>query len=313
MTKRRSWLRAIALLLAGIVGSGPWPGSAAEPGTDIPAPSGVAPQPAPDPAPKEFRVILTVPLLATSNAVGVAAMDVASPTDQPDVHFNPDLLVRWTRQFQSVRVTAGIDLSFDRFAIHTDQSTDSIYGAVKLALTDGRSDLFVPYVAIAPSGDWEPWFRRRDDALLSLAVGFSSGFGVRRGRLVPFRNAIEPGDAAVLFDVSAGRRLSDPPDYRNAFLLASVDLTYNPTRNLLLGFNPGIRLRRYDSYFGFPRRDFRVGWIARAEWTPDWLTRRLPRAEIDFTIAYLRNASNLHAANYTVWEGGPALALTWRF
>lgn len=304
----------VALLLTGSAiaqeppANGPDPGVAASPAVVA------APQSAPDPAPKPFRAILTVPLLGTSNAVGVAAKDLASSANQADVHLNPDLLLRWTQQFQYVRVTAGADLSIDQYAVHRDQSTDSIYGAFKVALTDGHSDLFVPYVVAVPTGDWEPWFKRRDDALLSLAAGVSSGFGINaHGKLVRYSDATRPGDSAVLFDISAGRRLADPVDYRATFLTASVDLTYNPTRDLLIGFNPGIRLRKYDSYFGFPRRDFRVGWVARAEWTPDWLTRRMPHAEIDFTLAYLRNASNLKAANYTVWEGGPALAMTWRF
>ena len=59
--------------------------------------------------------------------------------------------------------------------------------------------------------------------------------------------------------------------------------------------------------------DLRVGFLARAEWTPAWLSRLNPEAELDFTVSFLRNRSTLSSANYSRWEGGPALVLGWRF
>jgi hypothetical protein len=46
---------------------------------------------------------------------------------------------------------------------------------------------------------------------------------------------------------------------------------------------------------------------------PAWLTRLNPEAELDFTVSFLRNRSTLSGANYSQWEGGPALVFGWRF
>lgn len=318
--KGLAWFIAVAEIFASVTAGG----SALGGNTDFSAPgagpndinpTNRASEPADTSAPaKPFRIILTAPLLATSNAVGSAAADVASRSAKPDVHINPDLLATWTRQFAAVKLSASIDVSADRFAINTDQNTDSVYGRFKASLTDGRAELFVPYLAVASTLDYLPFFAIRDDALLDFGVGFTSGFGVSaRGDLIPRRDAVEPGDIQVVFDVGVGRRLADPPIFRNVFLTAKLDLSDAVSRSLLLGITPSIRLQHYDSYNGFPRRDARFGWTAYVQWTPEWLTRRVRAAEIDFTLTYLRNSSNLPSTNYTIWEGGPAVVLSWRF
>jgi hypothetical protein len=62
---------------------------------------------------------------------------------------------------------------------------------------------------------------------------------------------------------------------------------------------PTVRARDHANCFGSPRRDLRLGWLARAEWTPDWRRRINPEAELDFAVAFLRNRSTLSSANYS--------------
>ena len=72
---------------------------------------------------------------------------------------------------------------------------------------------------------------------------------------------------------------------------------------------------RITSGGGHDGRNETEGIIDSSHWheAPAWLTRLNPDAELDFTVSFLRNRSTLSSANYTQWEGGPALVLGWRF
>jgi hypothetical protein len=76
---------------------------------------------------------------------------------------------------------------------------------------------------------------------------------------------------------------------------------------------PKFRVRWYDSFFGEFRRDYRPGVVLQATWTPAWLTRRIKRAEVDFTVTFFRNMSNLPDESFTEWDVGPTVALSWKF
>jgi hypothetical protein len=264
-------------------------------------------------ASKDFRIIVTLPAYGTNNAIGSAA-DASGQAGPPDGHVTPDLLLRWLHQLSFVRLSASVDASVDRFFIRTDQNTDSLYGTFKAAFTDGKSNLFVPYVAYAGTPDFGPGITQWDDTLHSFYLGFTSGIGIGAdGRVIGFQDATNPGDWSVSLDASVGRRLANPSDFANGFAIVSVDIVYNAGADLRFGITPTVRVRDYGNYFGSPRHDLRLGWLARAEWTPDWLTRINPGAELDFTVSFLRNRSSLASANYSQWEGGPALVLSWKF
>ena len=286
--------------------------------TDIalsPPLTAVSPPPAQPaaPPPKDFRLIFTLPLLGTNNAAG-AISERAGASGSPDIHVNPDLMLRWMHQYDSVRLSASADIAFDRYATNTDQSSDTVTGVLKAALTNGRSDLFVPYVSYTGIADYEPGFSIRDDALHSFALGFSSGIGISAaGAVIPFRDSSGVGDWSFAADLSFGRRLAAPRDFDSTFATFVTDVVYNLRSDVHLGLLSKVRYRDYDSYFGQSRRDTFVAFQARVELTPEWLTRALPGAELDLAVEFQQNMSTLETARYTRWETGPALILTRRF
>lgn len=260
----------------------------------------------------DVTTILTVPFLWTNNAVGVA--NEMGATGKADFHLNPDLMLRWRHQFDFVRITASADIAFDRYIYDGALSGDTLTGSVKMALTDGSSDLFVPYVGYAAMADYEPGFSRRDDIFNTFSLGFTSGIGFdAKNKVIPFSQSFGVGDWSAAIDVSAGRRLAAPKDFENVFAIVLIDVVYNLTDDLHLGLAPRARWRNYPDYFGTNRRDLFLALQARAELTPKWLTERLPGAEIDITIEYQRNLSNLPTVRYNRWELGPALIFTRHF
>jgi hypothetical protein len=258
-----------------------------------------------------FRLELTAPLLYTSNAVR-ASTDTLTGR-RGDWHFNPDLLLRWSRQYPALRLTVGADASVDRYFTETSADEDTVYGYVKAALTDGRSGLFVPYAFYSGAVDFTPTFASRFDTLHDFALGLSSGTGLRHGKRIPLSDATEPGDASITLDLRAGRRLADPKDFENTFVTLAVDATYVYDSEWSFVLSPKFRMRWYDSFFGAFRRDMRPSVILQATWTPDWLTRWVRRAEIDFTVTFLRNLSNLPEERFSEWDVGPSLTFAWTF
>lgn len=261
---------------------------------------------------KNFEISLAAPLLYTTNAIEEDTN--AGPTQKSDWHFNPDLLLRWANQYSAVKLSATFDVSVDRFFTETEVDEDTLYGAVKAAFTDGRSDLLIPYVSYAATVDFRPDFRRRDDTLHDLAVGVSSGIGFGPGwHLIRYRDALDPGDTSVTFDIRAGHRFSDPRDFENTFITLTLDASYIFNRQFTVGVAPRFRVRWYDDFFGESRRDYRPSVVLKAVWTPDWLTERLPLAEIDITATFIRNISTDPFESFSLWDVGPAVALAARF
>lgn len=263
---------------------------------------------------QDFRLVVTLPLYGTDNAISSTADATTGRQQLPDGHVTPDVLLRWVHQFSFVKLSASVDASVDRYFIHSDQDSDSLYATFKAAWTDGSSDLFVPYLAYNGTLDFGPGLAEWNDTLYSFLLGFSSGIGFdAAGRLIPFRDAVNSGDWSISLDAAIGKRLANPSAFANQFAIATVDVVYNVSPTLRFGITPSVRWRYYNDYFGAPRRDFRFVGYARAEWNPDWLTRLNPGAELQFGVSFLRNQSSLASANYSQWEGGPQLSLSWRF
>jgi hypothetical protein len=259
-----------------------------------------------------FEAVLTAPILFTNFAVQTATDELISR--KGDAHFNPDLLLKYTHEFEWLKLTVGADVLMDRYLTQTAASEDALIGTVKAAFTDGRSDLFVPYVSYTGSMDFLPTFSRRDDTLHDWAAGFSSSIGLdSSGGFIPYRTAYSTGDTYVRFDARVGRRLSDPRDYQNTFAVASLQVGYFVNRELEVSITPALRARWYDDYFGDARRDFNASALLLVAWRPDWLRKLVHGAEIDFTANLERNISNLPEKTYSRWEAGPTLVFRTKF
>ena len=247
--------------------------------------------------PPGWQIGLSLPVLATNNAAETAP-DGGSAG--PDAHVIPEITVKGTHQFPRLRLSAGVGAAHDAFLRHPDENVDSLSGFLTLALTDGRAERFVPYVAFGEKTEFTSGFGHWSDSYHSLSAGFTSRFAL-------------PGKASVVLDLAAGRRFAQPADLRLTFLTASARVSARATPSLGLSLTPRLRVRDYDNYYGVHRRDVRIGLVARAAWEPDWLTRLHRGTEIGFLVRVDRTFSSLRSANVTVVEGGPSLEVVWRF
>jgi hypothetical protein len=262
-------------------------------------------------ASKDFEVTLTVPLNYVSNVVSPVTDSVLA--ERGDWHAAPDLSVRWARQYAWAKLSAVFGADVDRYASVPAASVDSVYSTFKAALSDGKSDLLVPYLTYTETMYFEPGFRRREVSFHDVAAGVSSGIGLRGTRRIPYRDSIEVGDASALLDVRAGQRLSDIGAEQNTFVSGRLELAYNLSKAWTLELTPHVRARWYADYFGEPRRDYRPGVGFKTVWKPEWLRALVARSQIAFNLDFYRNYSNLPDKTYAQWEAGPSLEVSAKF
>ncbi|HKM62369.1 MAG TPA: hypothetical protein VJY39_07740 [Acidisphaera sp.] len=259
------------------------------------------------------RVTLTLPFFGTSNAVSDSA-NVTNMGAGPDADLAPDLQVDWARQFGPVRLTTILDTTAERFPRHPSESSDSIFGSIRLALTDGVSERFVPFVLYRAGMDFTPLLATRQDTLQYLAAGVRTGFGLTAaGAMIGRRDADKPGQTAIWLEAQAGRRFANPADLDLVYaqIKGEVQYTVSPTVQLTLA--PTVRGRHYDLYYGSPRQDLFLELEGTVAWTPSWLTKVNPDAELDFVVTFDRNLSTYSSARYVSWTGGPQIMLGWKF
>src|ERR1700744_4939115 len=259
-----------------------------------------------------FEFILTAPLLYTNFATQIATDELLSR--KGDAHFYPDAQLKWSHQFDWLKLSVGVDLATDRYLTQKSANEDTITSGVKLAFTDGKSDVFVPYVSYASYIDFLPLFSRRDDTLQDFAAGFSSSIGLDgSGNVVAYSKANQAGEGYTRFDARVGQRIADPRDFENKFISASVTFGYFVSPELEVSISPLAKAKWYDDYFGDARRDLNLNALLLVAWTPPWLRDLAHGAEIDFTATIERNFSNLAEKNYTRWEAGPAVVFRVKF
>ena len=208
-------------------------------------------------APQEFTATLAMPLAFSSNVIGPAKDSVVA--NRGDWHLGPEVSLKWSQQHAAVKITSVLSASMDRYASVAMGDVDAVSASFKAAWTDGRSDLFVPYVMYKQSMYFEPLLRRREIGYFDGIAGVTSSIGLRGGRPIPFADSSEAGDASISLDLRLGRRLSDEAAYGNVFVLARIDLTYNVSQSWEIEASPRFQIRWYDDYFGQARRDIRPG------------------------------------------------------
>lgn len=260
---------------------------------------------------KEFTAEVKLPFLHNSSVIP-ANID-GSGIDQPDWVVSPELILRWSRQLADVRISASGAIIMDRYRQVTSADLNTLEATLKAYLTDGRSDLFVPYASLIANSYYDREFRSLDDRRQDIAVGFYSGIGMRDGKTIPYRSVKNAGDRAILLDLQAGYRLASDANLEHWFVDGLVDLIYVLRSDISLVFQPKVRARWYDDYFGVSRNDIRVGGKAMLVWEPNWLKTTLPDSEVELSVEYLKNFSNEPTARYSLWEFGPTLILKTRF
>lgn len=261
---------------------------------------------------QDFELTVNAPLLYATGVVRDTTG--ASLGDRPDLHANPDLVLKWTRQMPTVRLAASIGLLADRYSKFEAGGSNGVQARLKLAWTDGVSDLLIPYALYVGAVDYSGDLRSRDDVLQDVAFGVASAIGFDQGgEPIAYRDTSEPGQSWISLDMRAGRRFADPRDLQNLFVTASVEFGGNLGGNVAFGLTPVVRARLYESYHGRSRRDLRVGGLARLAWTPAWLKTILPRSELSFGLGHYRTFSSLRVAAGRQWEVGPALEFGQKF
>ena len=261
---------------------------------------------------KDFEFVLTMPFLYSSSIVR-SDSDTAIG-DSGDKHVDPDFAIQWSRQFSHIRLETFVAATLERYSTVREADVDRLTTGVKVELTDGRSDLFVPYFQYELTMDFVPVFSTREDTLHDFAVGFSSGIGFGRdGKKIPYSEANDPGHSSVKFDIQAGRRFADLRDLDRFFVEMNLDFAHTISNHWALVVTPAFKTRWYNNYFGEARSDYRPSIELKAEWTPDWLTRQLPDALIEFGVLFERNYSNLAEQRNTLYEFGPTIILSSKF
>lgn len=267
--------------------------------------------PKPDPN-RYFQVELTIPLAYTNRAVRPES-DIGGAA-KGDFYAFPDVLVKWSHQLEKVRLSASVDIGTDRYFKELDASGNSIIWSAKAQWTDGRSDYFIPYAAYVTTTLFHADFRYVDLAVNDVMAGFSSSVGFDpKGKLVAFSDASVPGAWSLSFDARGGQRFSESTHLQFRFVQASLEAAWTITKDLTIAVTPKIRVRWYDNYYDEFRRDIRAGGLVKVTWTPEWLTKLLPRSELALAFNLQRNFSNLPDENYLLWDVGPSASMKWKF
>jgi hypothetical protein len=262
-------------------------------------------------AKKDFSLTLNVPLLFTSSVLG--ANSDGMTVDKPDWHLFPDAQLKWSHQFDWYKLTVYGAISADRYLEIRSEDVNAIEGGFLAEMTDGKSDLFIPYLSYIGRAYLDRNFRSLDDNRHDFAIGAFSGTGWRGNHAISYSDAVNAGDQSLGVDVQFGRREANAAQHQNTFASLGLDYTYTFAPNFWLVLGPKVRVRWYEDYFDEFRRDIRLSVIAKAVWQPDWLTNVLPKSRITFSVEHFKNASTDEFNSYSLWELGATLRLSTHF
>lgn len=272
-----------------------------------------------DSKPKDFSIEFNLPYFYSSNVVSASSDSILEK--KGDFHTVPELYFKWSHQYDSVKASADVGVSIDRYNEAKDGDINALASSFKVAKTDGTHEAFVPYALVANSIYFDPAAGNTTGIVYyDVAGGFYSGFAWRDQQsipyidsMIPYSEAYKGGDASVLFDLRIGRRITDQLDYQFNFVTAKFEVAYYFTENFRIEYGPTFKARWYDNYFGDKRVDYRPGAKVDFYWKPDWLKALSKRSELSLSFNFSRNYSNLSDKNYSLWELGPTLSLRTKF
>lgn len=267
---------------------------------------------------KDFTIELALPARYSSNVANASADAVIEK--RGDIHVSPDLNLRWSHQYDWAKLSAEVGVSTDRYLSATEANLNSLYSTFKIQKTDGKSDHFVPYALVTNNIYFEPTFRGPEISFHDVAAGFYTGVAWRDKQRIPYRDAFipyaeadEPGDVAVMFDARVGRRISDMTDYQYTFAALKAQVAYIISPHWRIEAATKFRANWYENYFGERRTDYRPGADLGLVWTPDWLKALVKRSDLTLNFGVYRNYSNIPDKAYTIWDVGPTLSLRTKF
>jgi hypothetical protein len=263
---------------------------------------------------KDITIGLEIPARYSSSVTSTSVDSVIE--DRPDAHVTPEAYIKWAHQYDWFKVSAEFGASIDRYFKTSDANLDNVHTTFKFAKTNGKFEYFVPYFSLSNEMFFLPAFRQPDISYYDVIAGFYSGVAWRdqtlipyRDSLIPFSDAQEPGDVAILFDARVGRRMSDTTDYQNLFVQGRVTATYFISNAWRVESYMSMRARWYEDYHGERRSDLRPSASIAIYWSPDWLQQLVKRSEFSLNLEYYRNYSNIPDKSYSLWEIGPTLSL----
>jgi len=256
------------------------------------------------PPAKEFDLSFNLPFTYNTNP----AQNPGS--GEAEWHWSPDISAGWRRQYEAVRLSARADLSFDRYPTRHDLDADELWLLAKVEFTDGADYRWTPYVSYRPDWSFSPILAERTQTIHDLALGVSNMFYLDPGGgWVSRREARTQGSTFFGFDISGGRRFSDPDDFSATFVKAKLPFRVVLDERVIAGAQPTLTARWYPDYKGVFRRDLRPGGNAGITWSPEGLDGW----ELSAGAQYTRNFSTRAKSEFSQWDIGPTLSFRVKF
>lgn len=252
----------------------------------------------------DFTLVLSAPFTFNSN-VPQSGSDRAS-----DVRTTPEAELIWERQFADFRLTADLDVLFDRYRHQTDFDTDSLFAEFRVDAGSAKSNRWTPFVSYATTLDFDPVFSSRVLSLNDLAAGVSNAwYFAPDGTIIPRSEADQPGTIGLRFSATAGYRFADPEFDESGFARFKFRASYLLTPDVVVLLDPTLTIRRYVDDGTGTRTDMLASARLALAWTPEWLDGM----EFQITGQLARNTSSKASFSYTQWSIGPGIAFVQLF
>ena len=256
-----------------------------------------------------LEITATIPL--TYNTLATRPDSESGGGAKGDFHSNPEFALKWSKQFDHVRISATAATGVDRYRQAHDVDMNVGVLSLKAYLTDGKSHIVTPYASYTSTREMARDYRDLYGIYNEAAIGFVTGIGFdEKGKRISSDDATEDRNWAIDLDVKGGRRMSDYRPAVASFVVADLTATYTLNKYWAFTANPNLRVRFHENYHDEFRRDVRLGMGLKAAWTPDWLTKIVPKSEINFVANYFNTISNIPGKSTRNWEIGPTLVLS---
>lgn len=218
---------------------------------------------------------------------------------QSSWHTDPELTLDWAKQLGTLPIflVAHLDADADRYARDGSNDSDTAYSFVNAYLTDGRDKYaWVPYAGYRLMIGFQPTFS-------DWQYSFNEFYGGLRKDFPTFLNRIE---------IRGGRRGSTFTSSYYAFAKAIFALPLDSIAGWSINFAPQLLMRWFDEQSGTRRRDSTAIAVLYLAYVPTHSA--IPGSpEIDLSVTYTNNSSNVDTAEFDVWDVGPSITVSWTF